>query len=64
MGTYEGVENDPDINKFTQSDIQDLTESGIGEGLRSAVVWIGLIVLVIVIGFLIARSKKAIKGKQ
>lgn len=62
MGTYGGVANDQDINKYDQDDLQDLTESGIGEGLRSAVVWVGLIVLILVVTFIIVRGKKALKG--
>ncbi len=59
MGTYPGVSNDPDINSFTQSDIQDLTEAGVGEGLRGVIVWIPLIVLILVISFLIVRAQMA-----
>ncbi len=59
MGTYDGVANDPDINKFSQADLQDLTESGVGEGLRGLVVWIPLIVLVLVLTFLIVKGKLA-----
>lgn len=62
MGTYGGVANDPDINKYSTSDIQDLTESGMGEGLRSAIIWIGIIVLIVVVSWLVMKVKKLLKS--
>jgi len=62
MGTYGGVSADADINSYTQGDLQDLTEAGIGDGMRSAVVWVALVVLIVVVTFLIAKGKKAIKS--
>jgi len=62
MGDYVGVASDPDINEYTQQDHQDLVEAGIGEGLRSFVVWIALIVLIIVVSYLIVKGKKAVKS--
>ena len=62
MGTYGGVTADADINAYSQADLQDLTEAGIGEGMRSAVVWVALIVLIIVVAFLIKKGKSAIKS--
>lgn len=61
MGTYQGVANDPDINQFTQSDLQDLTESGVGEGMRGFVVWIPLIVLILVLTFLVVKAKGGLR---
>ncbi len=61
MGTYAGVENDPDINKFEQADIQDLAESGVGEGLRGFIIWIPLIVLVVVLIWLKVRAVRGAK---
>lgn len=62
MGEYGGVASDPDINKYSQKDLQELTESGIGEGMRASVVWVALIVLIIVVTFLIIKGRKAIKS--
>ena len=50
-GTYQGVENDLDLNKFTQSDIEDLTSSMIGESIRAVVIWATVIISIFVILF-------------
>lgn len=52
---------DPDINKYSQKDMEDLTESGIGEAIREFAIWVGFIVLVFVIIFLIFKGKDALK---
>ena len=64
-GEYD-ITTDPDVNSYTQSNIQDLTQSGIGEGLRTFVVWIPVIVIMLIVlfwlGLGLARRKR-LEGK-
>ncbi len=50
------IQDDSDVNKYSQTDIQDLSESGIGEGTREVVVWIAFIVLVFVAIFVMRKA--------
>ena len=54
MGTYGGVAADGDINAYSQTDLKDLAQAGIGTGFKETVVWISLIVLMVIISLVIS----------
>lgn len=56
------IQDDPDINSFSQEDIQDLTQSGIAETIRNIVILLGFIVAIIVILFIAMKIIKLNKA--
>ena len=55
------IANDGDIDSYNQGDMEDLTESGIGTGLRQTILWIGTAVFFIVISGLLVYGATKIK---
>lgn len=51
------IDDDADLNKYETDDIEDLTLANIGEFGRAVAVFMALIVLLLVIGFIIKWIK-------
>ncbi len=56
------IQDDEDVNSYTQADIQDLAESGVGEGERTFIILIGSIITVLILIFVAIKIKEVKKA--
>ena len=58
------IDNDPDINKYTKEDLEDLTKAGIGTAGREVVVNLDFIIFLVIILFILGLIAAVwLKGK-
>ena len=54
------IANDPDLNKFTTSDMEEIAKSGVGHSMQQSAAMVGFVVLIVIMIALLGMFAYAI----